>query len=634
MTAIPGRNDSCPCGSGRKYKKCCLTMPAAAIEDCLRLAVQQLQTGLLPAAAATLEDILSERPDHADALHLSGHLADRHGDTVRAFDRLSRAIALAPRNAAYHNSLGIAHGRQLRDVDAIAAFRQALALHPDHLQALNNLALQLTAAGDFDEAERLYRRMLELQPGSAEGHSNLAQLFQMQGRLDEAAESYLRALQLNPRHLAAHSGYIGVLLYQPAARPSDVLAAARRFAEPHERELAAHHRVHLNEPDPDRRIKLGYVSADFRRHSVAYFIEPILARHDHSQVEVFCYSTGVLRDGVTERLQALADHWVSAHGLDEAALAERIRADGIDILIDLSGHSAGNRLLAFARKPAPIQITWFGYLATTGLAAMDYRLTDLIADPIRSSDSGQSSDGDHAEQLIRLPRSCLCYRPSPESPLVAPLPALTNGIVTFGSFNTPSKYNPRVIDLWSGILQAMPASRLLLKARGLDCGSSRARILAAFAAAGIAAERILLQPFETDDGAHLGRYADIDIGLDPFPHNGVTTTCAALWMGVPVVALRGDRHAARMCASVLTSAGLSECIADNLADFRNLALSLGGDLTRLAALRSGMRGRLRASVLLDEPGITRDVEAAYRATWRSWCERKSHVVASSVQVGK
>jgi protein O-GlcNAc transferase len=616
MGHAAGRNDPCPCGSGRKFKKCCSAPQSPSVDEQLRLAVQRLQEGRLQEADVTLEKILVEQPEHADALHLSGHVADRLGDSLRAFDRLERAIQHAPRNAAYFNSLGIAHGRRARNDEAIAAFRQALTLRPGHHQALNNLATQLVGAGEFDEAEQSYRRLLEIAPGSAESFSNLAQLLQLQGRLDEADRLYERALQLDPLNPAAHGGRIAVRVYHPGAAPGDVLAAARQFAEPHERALAVHRRAHRNEPDPGKRIRIGYVSPDFRRHSVAYFIEPLLAQHDHGQFEVFCYSTGALRDRVTERLEPLADHWVAVGGLADDVLAERIRADGIDILMDLSGHGAGNRLLLFARKPAPIQMTWFGFLATTGLASMDYRLTDSVADPEWNGDAG------HAERLIRLPRSCLCYRPPAESPPVAPLPAAAKGFVTFGSFNTPSKYNPRVVELWASILKALPDSRLLLKGRGLDAGALRIATLAAFATAGVAAERLVLQPHESDEIAHLRRYDEIDIGLDPFPHNGVTTTCAALWMGVPVVALCGDRHSARMCASVLTNAGLPEYVADNIADYRALALSSSGDLPRLAALRAGLRERLRGSALMDEVGVTREVEAAYRAVWQGWCRER------------
>jgi protein O-GlcNAc transferase len=584
-----------------------------AAESQIRRAAQLIQTGRLEEAEQILGAVLAADPRQADALHLSGHVADRRGHFDLALERLGRAIEVAPDNAVYHNSLGIAFGQRLRPEEAIAAFRHALAANPGYQPALANLATVLYSAGQFDEAEECFRRLLDLGSRSVDLHTNLGNLLQAQGRLDEARDLYERALQLDPLNAGAHAGRVFNCLYQPGSKPADALACARRFADAHEKALAAYRPAHDDAPDPDRRLRIGYVSADFRCHSVAYFIEPILACHDRAQFEVYCYATGPVRDAVTERLEASADHWVVGRGLSDADLAQRIRADRIDILVDLSGHSAGNRLLVFARKPAPLQFTWIGFLATTGLRSIDYRLTDGIADP---RDQGEDV---HSEQLIRLPRSCLCYRPPPEAPPVSPLPALTSGCVTFGSFNTPAKHNTRVLELWAGILQAVPQSRLLLKGRGLERGLLRSTTLSAFARQGIAAERILLQPYENDPIEYLRRYDAVDIGLDPFPYNGVTTTCASLWMGVPVVALRGDRHSARMCASVLTNAGLAELVADCQQDYFQVAVSLAADPKRLAQLRSGLRDRLRASVLMDEAGVTREVEAAFRGAWRGRC---------------
>jgi protein O-GlcNAc transferase len=610
--ALPARNDPCPCGSGRKFKKCCMETRQAA-EDQIRRAAQHIQAGRLEEAERLLGAVLAADPQQADALHLSGHVADRRGHFDLALERLERAIELAPDNAVYHNSLGIAFGQRLRPEEAIAAFRRALAVDPGYQPALANLATVLYGAGQFDEAEDCFRRLLHLGSRSADIHTNLGNLLQAQGRLDEARALYDRALQLDPPNAGAHAARVFNCLYEPRSAPGDALACARRFADEQEKALAVHRRAHDNAADPDRRLRIGYVSADFRCHSVAYFIEPILACHDRARFEVYCYATGPVRDAVTERLEASADHWVVARGLRDADLAQRIRADRIDILVDLSGHSAGNRLLVFARKPAPLQFTWIGFLATTGLRSIDYRLTDGIADP-----ADQAEDL-HSERLIRLPRSCLCYRPPLEAPGVAPLPALTSGCMTFGSFNTPAKHNARVLELWAGILQAVPQSRLLLKGRGLERGRLRSMTLGVFTSHGIAAERILLQPYENDQTEYLRRYDAVDIGLDPFPHNGVTTTCAALWMGVPVVALRGDRHCARMCASVLTNAGLAEMVADHPEEYRQVAVALAADPRRLAQLRSDLRDRLRASALMDEAGVTREVEAALRSAWRDWC---------------
>jgi predicted O-linked N-acetylglucosamine transferase (SPINDLY family) len=585
--------------------------------DPIPLAVRHIEAGSLLEADLVLEEVLAAQPDHADALHLSGHVADRLGNSVKAFDRIGRAIACAPGNAVYHNSMGIFHGQRLRADVAIASFRKALTLRPRYPQALQNLALQLYGAGEFDESEQCYRELLQADPDRVSACINLANLLQAQCRLDEALRLFEHALSLDPANPHAHGGRIFNILYRPASASGDLLAAARLYAEQRERPLATARRPHSNESDPSKRLKLGYVSADFRRHSVAFFMEPILASHDHSAFEVFCYWTGAEADAVTERLMGLADHWIVARGLGDQALAERIREDGIDILIDLSGHSAGNRLPAFARKPAPIQITWMGFLGTTGFSTMDYQLTDGIADP------PGSGDDEFSERLIRLPRTGLCYRPPADAPPVASLPAAAQGYVTLGSFNTPSKHNARVLKVWATILRALPASRLLLKGRGLDQGQLRLATLSAFESAGIDAARIVLQPYETDELAHFSRYDQVDIGLDPFPHNGVTTTCGALWMGVPVVALRGDRHSARMCASVLNAAALPEFIAETVPDYVERAVWLAGDLPRLASLRDGLRARLRASALMDERGVTRELETALREVWQDWCRERN-----------
>lgn len=609
----PGRNDPCTCGSGRKFKKCCLASPPTRTDALMAMARQHLDAGRLREAAALYDQVLAAAPDHADALHLSGHVADRLGNTAVALARLQRAVALAPASAACHNSLGIALGQRTRHGEAIESFRRALALRPRYPQALNNLAVALRATGEFDEAESCYRQLLEIEPGAASVHSNYAALLQSQGRLAEAQGLFDRALELEPRSVAAHGNRILNLLYRPELPPGEVRKAASDFARAIEPALAGERRGHRHVPLADRRLKIGYVSADFRRHSVAYFIEPLLAHHDHQDFEIFCYATGPERDAVTERLEALADHWVVARALGDAALADRIRADGIDVLVDLSGHTAGNRLLVFARKPAPVQVTWMGFLATTGLESMDYRLTDEIADP------PDADSHEHVERLLRLDRTCLAYLPPDAAPPVARLPALERGYVTFGSFNTPAKHNPEVLALWGEILRAVPDSRLLLKGRGLEKGRLRSATEDALARAGVAPERVVLQGYETDEAVHLRRYEAVDIGLDPFPHNGVTTTCAALWMGVPVLTWRGDRHSARMCASMLAGVGLDECVAASKAEYRELAVSLARNLGRLADLRQGLRARMRASPLLDAAGLARAMESAYRRAWHEWC---------------
>jgi predicted O-linked N-acetylglucosamine transferase (SPINDLY family) len=401
-----------------------------------------------------------------------------------------------------------------------------------------------------------------------------------------------------------------LLNYDPAQTPETLLDAHRAF----ERTLppVPAPAPHANARDLERPLRVGYVSADFCAHPVGYFILPVLAAHDRARVAVHCFSGRLVEDDVSARLRGHAAAWRSTVGVDDAALAAQIRADGIDILVDLGGHTAGNRLGAFARKPAPIQVTWLGYPATTGLRAIDYRLSDAFADPA-------DADRQSVEALVRLPGGFHCYVPADAAPDVAPAPARAQGVVTFGSFNNLSKVNARVIAAWGRVLAAVAGSRLLVKARPLADPDTRARYQALFAQAGVAPERVSLIATATSWRDHMAQYGQVDIALDTFPYNGTTTTCDALWMGVPVITLRGDRHAGRVGVSLLSHVGLPELIADTLDDYVAKAAALAGDLDRLAALRTGLRPRLVAAPIGDPQRFTRALEDAYREMWRRWC---------------
>ena len=346
---------------------------------------------------------------------------------------------------------------------------------------------------------------------------------------------------------------------------------------------------------------------------MAFFVEPLLEAHDRAAVEIFLYVNDVRADATTARIRAHADHWVPIQGVSDECAADRIRQGGIDILVDLSGHTSGNRMMLFARKPAPIAVSWLGYPHTTGLRAIDYRLTDAIADPPGEADER------HTERLVRLAPGFLCYRPPEEAPPVVALPALRAGHVTFGSFNNFAKLSPRTVALWARLLREVAGARLVIKAPQFKDRGTRERCAAAFAAEGIAAERIDIVPPLASVAEHLALYDRIDIALDPLVYNGTTTTCEALWMGVPVVTLRGDRHAACVGASILTAVGLERCIAAAGEHYLAIATELAADLPGLAALREGMRGRIRVSPLCDATGFAGAVEAAFRTMWRDWC---------------
>ena len=597
-------------------------------------------------ALQALDRAISQRKAFEGALMNSGALLQKLGRFAEAESRYRGVIAFAPDAVAAHNNLGnvlqvlgrredaatcfaraaglepgsaVAHSNLanvLRELgrlpEAETHGRQAVALDPAFPEAHYNFGNVLQALGRASEAEVCLRRALELRPGYREAHTSLGNALKDLGRVDEAQACFRRALQLDPGDRDARSNLLLALNYSDRSSRAEAYAEHAEWARQHG-VPAADFMPHANDRDPRRKLRIGYVSGDFRRHSVAYFIEPVLAQHDRSRFEVVCYSNVALPDPMTGRLMQLADRSHTITGINDADVAERIRADGIDILVDLAGHTAGNRLDVFAMQPAPVQATYLGYPNTTGLSAIGWRVSDVYADP--------PGDGDafHSERLARLPHSFLCFQPPVEAPGVQPPPCLANGHVTFGSFNVLPKVTPEVIRTWSEILQRVPHSRLLLKALGLGDAVSRAQVLARFAQQGIAADRITVLPMEASLEDHLARYHEMDIALDPFPFNGTTTTLEALWMGVPVVALAGDRHSGRVGASLLSNLDQADLIAATREDYVGLAVSLGGDTARLVQLRRKMRERLGASPLRDEASFVRDLERTYRDMWTDWC---------------
>jgi predicted O-linked N-acetylglucosamine transferase (SPINDLY family) len=597
---------------------------------------------------------------------------------------LRRVIAAGPTNAAAHNTLGVALCKQGKLDQAAASFERAVAIDPGYIEAYHNLGLTLKNAGNLDAAAAAHRRAIEVEPACATAHLALGNVLTKlnqpvaavesfrrtveiepecetahwalgdlllklgqtgaaadslrraieikpdfpvayfalgccstnQGNFEEAAANFRRAVTLKPDFVEAHSSLIFTLNYSAQATTQKIFSESRRWGEVHAAPLAARARPHANDPDPGRRLRVGYVSPDFREHSVSYFLEPLLAAHDRRAVEVICYAEVAEPDHTTARVRELADGWCSTIGMTNTEVADRIRHDGIDILIDLAGHTAHNRLLAFAERPAPVQVTWLGYGETTGMTAMDYRLSDSVVEP---KDAEQFS----TEAVVRLPHGFLCYEPNREAPDVVTPPVTTNGHITFGSFNSLVKVTPKVVETWARILHAVPGSRLFLKGSTLRDDGIAARYRAQFASHGIEESRIELLGVTPSICDHLDAYGRMDLALDPFPYNGCTTTCEALWMGVPVVTLRGDRVVARMGASILARVGLTDLVAETSEAYIEKAVALANDLDRLTALRSGLRGRMRASPLCDAQGFARDMEAAYRDMWRRWCNAEA-----------
>jgi protein O-GlcNAc transferase len=422
--------------------------------------------------------------------------------------------------------------------------------------------------------------------------------------IDAAIEHFQAALALRPEP-HSHSNLLLALNYTDRFTPGEILAEHRRWHQLYAAALAPSVSAPSLPYSAERRLRIGYVSPDFNHHAVAYFIAPVLAAHDRSKFEIFCYSSVATPDRTTDRLRSLAEHWRDIARLDDESAAALIRTDEIDLLIDLAGHTSGNRLLLFARRPAPTQATWLGYPNTTGLDVIDYRLTDATSDPVGETDAYYS------EKLIRLPTTFSCYEPDANAPAINPLPATSSGAVTFGSFNNFAKITPDVIALWARLLRELPLARLLLKSRGLSDASVADRIKSTFAKHGVVAERVILNGQEVSVREHLSLYHGVDIALDPFPYNGTTTTCEALWMGVPVVTFAGHSHASRVGASLLTHLGLADWIATTPVDYVAMAVAAAKDLARLADLRGQLRDRMLHSFLCDGVKFTTGLETAF-----------------------
>jgi predicted O-linked N-acetylglucosamine transferase (SPINDLY family) len=573
-----------------------------------------LALGRAPEAESSLRRALELEPADCEAHSTLGAFLQGQGRPSEAEAYCRRATDLDPDSHLAHFSLGIALQDLGRLPEAEASFRRAIELKPDAYEAHTNLGNVLQAVRRFSEAETSYRRALALEPASEATHSNLGSALRELGRLVEAEACFRHALELDPDCHEARSNLLFTLNCTNRLSRAELFSEHLAWARQHEAPLIALRQGHKNIRDSRRKLRIGYVSPDFRRHSVAYFIEPVLEGHTRDEFEVFCYSNVVTPDRMTRHLLGLADSTRSITAMSDARAADLVRSDGIDILVDLAGHTARGRLGLFVLKPAPVQVNYLGYPNTSGIGAIDWRLTDFHADPLGEGDAF------HSEQVARLPASFLCFRPPAEAPEVRPSPHLKKRYITFGSFNVLSKITPEVVATWARLLHRIQRSRLLLKAAGLSDPNGRERLIYEFAQHGIDGRRLALLPMDYDFTAHLARYHEIDVGLDPFPYNGTTTTLEALWMGVPVISIGGDRHCARVGASILANLGLNELVGRNVEHYQTLAVDLAADRARLSSLRETMRERISASPLRDEAGFVRAMESAYREMWRKWCE--------------
>ena len=612
-------------------------------------AMQHHHAGQFGQAAELYRQIISLAPDFVEAHYNLGIALKQLGRVDEAITSYRAAVKLRPTFAQAFLNLGNALKENGELEAAIGAYRSAIAGKPDYAEALHNLASSLHEMGQVHEAIRCFQRALELSPNMGEAYQNLGNALRDVGMVDEAARAHQKAMEFMPGSSQPLVGLGNSLRESGQAKQAiDAYRQALTLAEGQEMSLKARCLMasnllytlhfdpeqdcqsiwrehvwwndkyirpnikplsdHLNDRSKSRKLRIGYVSPDFSQNPVGRFMLPLLANHNHEDFEIFCYSDIRFPDAMTERLRTCADMWRQSSALTDDQLIDLIRADQIDILVDLSLHTRDNRMLVFARKPAPVQMTYLAYCGTTGLSAVDYRLTDSYMD------LSERGDEFYAEKSIRLPHCFWCYQPILEQLEVGELPALRNSYVTFGCFNSYSKVNPLTFSHWCRLLGGIPNSRLVLFA---DPGEHRKRAWEQFEKEGLDPRRLWFSPFLPTE-QYLRQYQQIDIALDPFPYGGGTTTFDALWMGVPVVSLAGDTAVSRAGLSILSNFGLPQLVASNWDNYATIAADLANDLQRVSELRSGMRQRMKDSPLMDALRFARDVEACFRRMWQTW----------------
>lgn len=575
-----------------------------------KLALLHIEQGKLPEAENGLKNTLLIQKDFADAHGAMALLLMNQGRYPAAEASLQRVLQIRPGDAVAHDNLGLISYQQGKFSESISSFKSAIALDSTLLNAHNNLASAYKRLGRLQDAEASYQTVLQMDADSPMAHNNLALVYVDQGRIDEAVILYRKALDINPDFAESHTNLLFALNYHPDLSSAEIYAAYQeydvRFANIYEKDWLAF----AARREPGRRLKIGYVSPDLYNHSVKYFLEPLLAHHDKSKVEVYAYAQLNWEDEATARYKTYADHWIPTMLMSDEALAARIRADGIDILVDLAGHTGQNRLLVFARKPAPVSVSWLGFGYTTGIKAIDYMLMDDTSMPA-------GSEQIFAEQPWRLDTPGYAYRPGEGMGAVNSLPALQRNYITFGTLSRAIRINDKLIAVWSAILKKVPGSRLIIDSSNFRENFMQEAFIEKFAAHGIAPSRL-------DVGCHSPPWdtmRKIDIGLDCFPHNSGTTLFETLYMGVPYVTLAGRPSMGLLGSSILKGAGHPEWIANTEQEYIDKAVALASNLPALASLRDGLREKMKASALMDETGFASKVETAYRGMWTKWCEQ-------------
>ncbi len=607
------------------------------------------QDGRVDDAIGVLQRAGELAPTYAEAQNNLGLAYAVKNRLELAAEHMKRAVELRPDMAVISNNYGVVLLRLFRFADAAVALANAAIHQANYDEALINLGVAQHMQGNSEEAIKAFSQVLERNPDNGFAHYSLGVAYLEDQRLSEAEVELRQALALDPKNPMAlntlgvllldqhcvtearasmreaarantlsapifQSNYAFASLYEPDISNAEILEIHKDFGRKFASSEPNSAKPHTNTRDPERKLKIGYLSPDFRSHSVAFFFEALLEKHDRNRFEITLYSETSRTDVVTDAMRAGADHWVDTGGLTDDVLVKRIAADGIDILINLGGHTSGNRLPVCAMKPAPVQIEYLGYPDTSGVPAMDYRITDDRADPEGEAEKWNT------EKLIRLPDCFHCYRSGGKPPEPALAPHLTKGYVTFASFNVLPKVTGPAIAVWSTILKAIPTARFYMKCKQLRDPRVQERIRGEFASNGIDPARIEMAAFVPSVREHLARYGQVDLALDTFPYNGTTTTCESIYMGVPVLTIRGVNHRGRVGLSLLTALGLEkEFVADNVDDYIARAIAWGRDPRWLAELRGELRPRLEKSPLRDEVKFTRTLEAAYREAWKTWC---------------
>lgn len=609
------------------------------------------ETGQIAPAIDHYQQALKLNPEYIEALRSLGTLMQNQGRHENAMTYYQKALSLSPKDAKTHLYIAEALSENGETESAIQSYFKAISYKKDFAVAYNKLAQLLYEHDDITEAITIYETWIRLNPDDWSFHAHLGWFYNdmgryseavsllqdainknqnsiniynnlgcaltSQGHIQEALDAFHQALSIQPDSASVYSNLLFTSQYSSISS-KDLFELHLKYSEQIEHPIKPTWLPHENTRNKERPLRVGYVSGDLWKHTVSYFFEPILKHHNKEEIETYCYNNSSIKDENTHLFMNMAAHWINCAKMSDDELAARIREDGIDILVDLSGHTARNRLPVFARKPAPVQVTWIGYAGTTGLASMDYRLTDAYMDP-----PGQT-ERYHTENLVRLPHSAP-YQPPADCPDINELPALTHPHLTLASLNEPKKINQRVAHLWGRILTALPGSRLMLG--NVSDDDIRRRLIELFEQAGVSEERLILQP-RVSMPDYLALHHQIDLGLDPFPYNGGTTSMHALWMGVPVISLAGEHPVSRCGAAIMSRVGLENFITCTEEEYLQRVLEIARDLPSLSAIRHSLRARM-LDTTNDDRIIVQELEAAYRQMWQRWCDQRIHAPAAN-----